>query len=156
MMAGSAFADSPILFDTTDDWSQVGGEVRHAGLPLLLIFFSKECPYCEKLKEEAILPKVHADRYDGKFIVRVCDIGAWRKIRDFDGEWVRPPMFSKRYGVLITPTVMLLDHQGEMLSKPIVGYRSPDDFSERLKKAMAEYRISLAPSSYLPYPKTFE
>ncbi len=139
LMAGPAFADSPIFFDTTDDWSRVGDEARQAGLPLLVLFVSKECPYCEKLKEEAILPKLRDGRYDGKFIVRVFDISAWRKIRDFDGEQVRPPMFSKRYGVFVTPTVMLLDPQGGPLAKPIVGYRSQDNFGESLKKAMAYF-----------------
>ncbi len=146
LTANPAFAESPIFFDNTDDWSHIGDKARQIDLPILAIFVADECTYCKLLEKEVIQPKLKDGLYEGRFIVQVFDINTWKKIIDFDGTRVRGSLFAKRYGVFVTPTTLLLNHQGETLAKPIVGYRSQGNFKQRLDKAVAESYISLLTS----------
>ena len=62
------------------------------------------------------------------YTIRELDIKRGGKIRDFDGEKIRTKIFVDRYDVYATPTLVLVDHQGDPLGTPIVGFNNPEDY----------------------------
>ncbi|MET0101315.1 MAG: thioredoxin fold domain-containing protein [Sedimenticola sp.] len=140
----SVQAGSPLDNYTTDDWSVTSEEARKGNLPIMIVFSADDCSYCEHLKEEILNPGVLSGTLDKKVLVREFNIDVGGKITDFDGERIRARMFVNRYKVFATPTVVFVDADGETITPPIVGYNNPDDYRERLHKALNSAQMHTA------------
>jgi len=127
----------------SDDWSVDARQARSAGLPIMMIFSSDECIYCERLKQEVLSPMLQRDAFTGKVLIREIYIDSGGKVTDFDGERIRRRSFVNRYHVYATPTVVLVDFQGAPLVEPIVGYNNASSYSDSLDEAVSTALFSL-------------
>jgi thioredoxin-related protein len=133
---GGALADSSTRIPTTDDWSAEVAEARISGLPIIILFSSDHCHYCERLKVEVLEPLIKRGELRKVARIRELQIDRGGKIRDFDGEKVRTRAFVKRYGIYATPTLVRVNARGEPLGAPIVGFNNPDDYLPNLKSVI--------------------
>ncbi len=111
--------------------------------PLLLVFTADDCPYCEQLAEEILLPMMRSGEYDQR--VEICALNLdGGLIRDFSGRRIEPWEFAQRYNISVTPTMVLLNSRGELLHKPLVGVRTLDYYEDRIAEAIdrANQRMS--------------
>ena len=115
-----------------EDWAEEGLQAQSAGLPIMLVFTSGDCSYCERLKNELLEPLLQKGELDKSVRVREFSIDRGGKVIDFDGERIRSRVFVDRYKIFATPTVVLLDHNGNTLSSPIVGFNSADSYIKLL------------------------
>ena len=134
LVTGSAISDSSADVPPTDDWSVDAPEARKNGHPILILFSREYCTYCKRLKTEVLEPLVKSGGLTDLASIRELDIARGGKIRDFDGEKVRTRTFVKRYGIFVTPTLMLVDNQGAPIGTPIVGFNNSDDYRPHLEK----------------------
>jgi thioredoxin-related protein len=69
---------------------------------------------------------------------------ASNRLRDFSGREVTHAEIFKRYGVRLTPTVMLLGPGGETLAEPLAGFTGSDFYGayldERIETAVAKIK----------------
>lgn len=98
----------------------------------MLVFTSGNCSYCERLKNELLEPLLQKGELDKSVRLREFSIDRGGKVIDFDGDRIRSRVFVDRYKVFATPTVVLLDHNGNTLSSPIVGFNSADSYIKLL------------------------
>ncbi|HIP53683.1 MAG TPA: hypothetical protein EYH03_06710 [Chromatiales bacterium] len=140
---GTAFAASEGSDSTTLDWRKTALEAKKTNRPVILVFESDGCPYCERLKKSVLTPMLREGELDDLALVGAFDIGTGGKIKDFDGEKVRARRFVSRYNVFATPTVVIVDAHGRELADPIVGFDDPDTYRERLAKALQASRALL-------------
>jgi thioredoxin-related protein len=140
-----------------DDWAVEAVEAQRTGHAILILFSTKYCAYCERLKAEVLEPQVRAGTLRNFVGIRELDIARGGKIRDFDGEKIRTKIFVKRYGVYATPTLLLVDSQGNPLGTPIVGFNNPEDYMAYLEDLVEVVQASpqLA-SAQLGSPRTPE
>lgn len=138
LASGWAGADSQHGLLQVDDWSVDAAAARHTGLPILILFSTSQCYYCERLKSEILEPLVNRREMEGLACVRELDIARGGKIRDFDGEKVRTRMFIKRYGIYATPTLLLVDDQGNPIGAPIVGFNNSDEYLPYLQQLLED------------------
>ncbi|MES9813097.1 MAG: thioredoxin fold domain-containing protein [Candidatus Thiodiazotropha sp.] len=129
---GASSAD-PAL--TTDDWSDLSNIARETHLPILVVFNADTCGYCQRLRDEVIVPLAYESDH-GLPLIREFDIYSSGKIIDFNGDPIRSRQFKNRYNIYAVPTLMILDPDGNPLVDPIVGYNSQDEYLELLRTSL--------------------
>jgi len=148
LLFAPGFVSSEVLKCTANDWTQVAQTAQDGNAPILVLYTSDECPYCERLKEEVLHPMFRNDPNSHLAVVREVDINKGGKMTDFDGERIRSRYFKKRYKVFAAPTLLILDATGTPLAKPLVGYNSKEKYASMLESTLEKSRSLLKrPSS---------
>ena len=96
-----------------------GQIAQHKQTPILVMFSAPDCPYCEVVKREVIEPMSELEEYKNKVILRHVFYSSLEEIIDFSGRTSNHSKFSFTYGTSFYPTLMLLDHRGNILDKKI-------------------------------------
>ena len=105
-------------------------------VPILVLFTSPGCHYCERVKAE-YLGLMHKDpAYRNKVLIREVTMGATRPLTDFNGTLTTEGAFAAAHKVFMVPTVMVFDTQGKETSEAIVGLLTPDYYFGYLMSAI--------------------
>lgn len=150
LLSAPGFVSSEVLICTANDWTQVAQSAQEGKAPIIILYTSSECPYCERLKEEVLRPMFRNDPNSQLAVVREVDINKGGKMTDFDGERIRSRHFKKRYKVYAAPTLLILDVSGTPLNKPLVGYNSKEQYTPMLESALEKSRSLIKMPSSLP------
>jgi len=144
LLSGSLSAAPQDKAQSTNDWAKEAELARQTGRPIMLLFSSDHCPYCVSLKAKVLAPLVQKGELKDNVLLREFNIDTGGKITDFDGERIRSRIFVSRYGIYATPTVFLVNPQGEPLTEPIVGFKDANAYKEHLNEAIDSAVMSLA------------
>jgi thioredoxin-related protein len=131
LVTTAASAESPRV-----DWSDIADRARQQHRPILVVFSADTCGYCVKLKREVIKPLSYGPVEGHNLLIREFDINAGGKITDFNGESIRSRQFKRRYNIFATPTLLILDADGQLLADPLVGYNSASEYRELLHASL--------------------
>jgi thioredoxin-related protein len=105
-------------------------------VPILVLFSSPGCHYCERVKAE-YLGLMHKDpAYRKQVIIREVTMGDPKPLTDFNGTPTTEGAFAAAHKVFMVPTVMVFDTQGKETSEAIVGLLSPDFYFGYLMSAI--------------------
>lgn len=110
--------------------------------PILVLFMSQTCPYCETVLNDFLLPMQRDRTYNDKVILRQMESGSNTKLVDFDGKVTTQRAFASKHEVWAVPTVMLFDSQGHELTK-IVGLLMVDYYLAYLDIAIEESQAKI-------------
>lgn len=158
--AGSwaSYPNDGVEVRTIMDLSREASLINARKLPLLIEFSAEDCPYCRLLEEDFLKPMLRSGDYTDRVIIRKVDIGSDRPLTDFNGVPVTGRELARRYGVKVTPTVLLLDAEGRELGERLIGVTTPDFFggyldaaideSRRLLRALAKRQVDPTPSAF--------
>ncbi|MGQ9861384.1 MAG: thioredoxin family protein [Thiobacillaceae bacterium] len=124
-----------------------GDEARARGAAVLVVFVGARCPYCDLALNEVLIPLSRNPDYQRKLVMRRVQTRSGQPLRDFDGKRITQGEFAKRHGVFLVPTVMLFDHQGQPLTKPMVGITTVDHYGYELDLAIEEALARIGSSS---------
>jgi thioredoxin-related protein len=133
LLSGPVLAAPPL---TTADWEDVSQTAHQRHSPILVVFSAETCGYCERLKREIIDPLEKQQAGEAPLLIREFDINAGGKLKDFNGEPIRSRQFKRRYHIFATPTLLIVDPDGNPLSDPIVGYNSAEEYQELLHASL--------------------
>ena len=114
-------------------------------LPILIMFGTEGCPFCQLLKEDFLIPMIISGDYINKVILREEYVAADIYLIDFAGKKVSSSEFARRYGVSMYPTTVLVDHTGEPLVGKIIGVTTPSLFGGTLDDAIDKALLRLRP-----------
>jgi thiol-disulfide isomerase/thioredoxin len=107
-------------------------------VPVMVLFTTPSCPYCEQVKREYLVP-MHKDRaYRNRVIIREVTVNATTPLTGFDGTPTTEGAFAAAHKVFLVPTVMVFDTQGAATSEAIVGLLIPDYYFGYLEAAIDE------------------
>ena len=110
-------------------------------VPLLVLFSEAGCPWCERARQEFLLPMQLNPEYGAKVMMREIGVDSQAVLVDFDGNRTTHAEFARRRSVSMMPTVMLLGPRGEALAEPLVGFRGADYYGyfldQRIDGALA-------------------
>lgn len=110
-------------------------KIRLNKTPILVMFSSVDCKFCEDVKREVLLDMNKMPEYKGKIIIRNIDINSLKNLKDFNNDRTNHGNFAFRYGVRFVPVVALMDDYGVILKK-IVGVRDLDFYWTDLDNAI--------------------
>jgi thioredoxin-related protein len=110
--------------------------------PILVLFMSKSCSYCETALNDFLLPMQHDPEYGNRVILRQIDTDSKDKLVDFNGKTTTNRAFSSKHLEWGVPTVMLFDSQGNELAS-IVGLITVDYYLAYLDNAISESQAKI-------------
>lgn len=125
------------------DLFQVAKVASERRQPVLVLFAADDCEFCERLEAEHLAPMSINDEYLGKVIIRKVLIDSYRSTRDFNGTVVSGDRLAKKYGVRVTPTIIVFNESGEALGKKLIGYNGNQYYGWDLDKAIDGAREAL-------------
>jgi thioredoxin-related protein len=105
--------------------------------PILVLFMSNTCHYCEIVLQDFLLPMQRDRSYDNKVILRQIETGSREKLIDFNGQITSQGAFASKHKAWGVPTVMLFDSQGNELTS-IAGLLTVDYYLAYLDNAINE------------------
>lgn len=106
--------------------------------PIMVIFTSPGCHYCERVKHDYLIP-MHKDKaYRNRVLIREVTVGASTPLTDFDGTKTTEGAYAAAHKVFMVPTVKVLDLAGQDAAEPIVGLLTPDYYFGYLEAAIDE------------------
>ncbi len=106
--------------------------------PVLVLFSSPTCHYCEQVKQIYLLPMQKDPAYRNRVIIREVTVGSNTPITDFDGSATTEGAFAVFNKVSIVPTVKVFDTRGHETGEPIVGLLIADFYFGYLEAAIDE------------------
>jgi len=99
--------------------------------PILLFFYREDCPYCERALREHLVPLSRDEASRSKVLYRQIEVDRPSPLVDFEGRATTHSALAARYGVTLTPTILVVDAAGTPLGEPLVGL-SPDFYAAYL------------------------
>ncbi|MDH5517009.1 MAG: thioredoxin fold domain-containing protein [Gammaproteobacteria bacterium] len=126
-----------------------GTLAQEKGIPVLLEFSMQGCSFCEIVEEEVLRPMLLNRSYDSKVMIRKVMIDEDTTITDFNGKPVTYEELASRYNIMVTPTLVLLHGNGDMMGLEMVGVSTIDFYPAYLDQAIEQalQKISTAAES---------
>jgi thioredoxin-related protein len=107
-------------------------------VPILLVFTSPHCRYCERVKGEYLGPMAADPAWKDKVIIRQIEAGSDWTLVGFDGKKTTHGAYAASQKIHMVPTVKVVDASGKELAEPIVGLLTPDFYYGYLQAAIEE------------------
>ncbi len=117
------------------DLAQDGRTSAQERKPILLFFDRQECPYCERALREYLVP-MSREGWKDRALFRQVDIDRALPLIDFDGSAATHDKLAVRFGVALSPTVLVVDAHGRALAAPLVGLMTVDFYGAYLDNAL--------------------
>ena len=118
---------------------QAEGKVAESRrVPIMLLFSSPFCTYCDRVKAEYLGPMVNDPAYRDRVIIRQIEAGSDWTLIGFDGKKTTHGAFAASQKIVMVPTIKVVDAQGRELASPIVGFLTPDFYFGHIQGAMEE------------------
>jgi thioredoxin-related protein len=127
---------------TVKDFTVEAKESSEKQAPILVLFMSKSCSYCETALKDFLLPMQRDSEYDNRVILRQIDTDSKDKLIDFKGKTTTHRAFSNKHLEWGVPTVVLFDSQGNELTS-IVGLLTVDFYLAYLDNAISESQAKI-------------
>jgi len=106
------------------------------GIPVLLFFAAEDCPYCERLEGDYLHAMANSLDYKSKILIRKVVIDSYDEFLDFNGKNIEASDFSDKFNIQVTPTLVFLNHKGQSITQPIIGYNGSAFFGAELDDAI--------------------
>ena len=120
------------------DLAADGAAAKDLHLPILLFFNRVGCPYCERALREYLTPMQRDPANANRVLFRQVETDQSYRLVDFSGSVTTHRKFASRYKIQLTPTIWLVDGDGNVLVEPIVGLRTVDFYGAYLDQAIAD------------------
>ncbi len=117
-LSTAAYAQSTAMLPAAENLEQLATDAEAAGRPLVLLFSLPDCPYCKVVRRNYLGPML---REPNPPVIRELTMTSRQSLRDYDGGTTTPAALARRYGVVVAPTLVFVDADGEMLADPLVG-----------------------------------
>lgn len=121
-----------------------GDAATAAKKPILLFFNLTGCHYCRGALREVIVPMFRNAGWRAALEFRQITVDDGKSLIDFDGKTVENIAFAQKRKGTFTPTVMVVDGNGQLLGDPLVGIANFDFYGAYVdglvNKAIAEMK----------------
>lgn len=109
---------------------------QHDGVPVLVVFTSSECSYCERAMRDYLVPMQHNPQYRHKVLIRRIQITDEAPLVGWDGKPTTGKQYAALLGIKLTPTIIAFLPGGTQAADPIVGLGSEDYYGGYLDDAI--------------------
>lgn len=120
-MTPLALAEPAVNLPVAKSFEADGKLAASKKIPILVLYTSPGCQYCERAKSEYLVPMLNDPMYKNKVIMREVDITSQNPITLFNGSKSTGEAFATQHKVTMVPTIKLMNAQNVALAEPIVG-----------------------------------
>lgn len=132
-LAHAQLADLPVAKSFEAD-SKVAASKK---IPILVLYTSPGCPFCERAKSEYLVPMLKDPAYKNKVIIREVDITSQTPLTLFNGSKSTGAEFAAQHKVAVVPTIKVINAQDTEVAAPIVGLLIPDFYFGYIDSAIS-------------------
>lgn len=134
----AAAADAPLRSELTlaQNLHADAEDANARRVPLLLVFTTRNCPYCARARRQYLGPISTEPAYRGKVIVREIDAGSSAALTDFTGHPASHAALARGYKVTRVPTLIVVDGEGKVLADPVIGLLGSDFYGAYIDNAI--------------------
>lgn len=136
LLAASASAPAADELVVVSDFSQEAKIAQSKNIPILVLFSASGCHYCERVRQEFLIPMQKNAAYRNKVIFREVEAGSDATLKDFLGRKTTHSDFANAYKVTLTPTIKIFDSHGHEAAPAIIGLLTPDFYGGYLDQAI--------------------
>ena len=113
-------------------------------VPMVIMVSQFSCVYCEKLREQVLLPLLKSGAFDDKALIRELLIDPDEFVTELNGNTSTGRQVATQYiDNIVTPTILIIDSSGNEVVERIVGISNIDFYSAYLEKQInAAYQKS--------------
>ncbi len=137
LIAGAADEPGAVELPKAEDLSALADMSQRQQVPILLMYSAKDCDYCNLLEKEVLRPMMISGELNQKVVFRKVMVDSAATIKDFQGQRIEIGDFAFNEGVQVTPTLQLVDEDGNQLVPKLIGYQGTDFYSAYLDLAIA-------------------
>ncbi len=106
-------------------------------IPILVLYTSPGCPFCERAKSEYLVPMLKDPAYKNKVIMREVDITSQSPLTLFNGSKSTGAEFAAQHKVAVVPTIKVINAQNSEVADPIIGLLIPDYYFGYIDSAIS-------------------
>ena len=130
-------------FPQPADFSLTRHDARVKNIPIMVLFSSVHCDYCNFIKEEFLNPMIKSGDYLDKVVIKVVEDDEGDEVVDFNKEIIGSGDFSDRYKIIFTPTIVFINSDGVEVTERIVGLGNVEYFGGFLDEAIDNAQIMI-------------
>ena len=127
-----------------------GASAQEKNAVILILYTASYCHYCGRVKAEVFNHLADDPKYQNHIILREVIIDSEITLREFGGSIVDHSDFAKKRGVLIVPTLEIVNPKGHELAEPLVGAGISDFYGfyveQRITDAVNQLNLEKNPS----------
>ena len=105
-------------------------------LPVVLFFYTANCPFCREVEEQYLEPLMRENKTSPRLILRTVEIDKPRPLVDFSGQGTDMRAFAKQQGVTLVPHLRFLGPDGTPLAPDLLGLSSRDFYAGYLEDSI--------------------
>lgn len=113
-------------------------DMRARGTVMLILFSRSGCHWCERARNEALLPLQNDPASARRVVLREVALDADTSLVDFAGRRTTHRRFAAGERAHVTPTLVVYGPDGARLAEPIVGFRVADFYAEYVDRAIED------------------
>ena len=111
--------------------------------PIVLFFTLPNCSYCRIVRYDYFLPMLKQRAVIDQPIIREISVTGQNRVTLFDGQRVSEAELAERYKVQMTPTVLFVNHEGDVVGNSILG-GDHSNYIALFDKSLAEASTKMA------------
>ena len=150
LLCTAGFAEEPEGAKRTIAWAKslvTDAELSHEReLPIVVFVTQQGCQFCAALRRHVLYPMIRAGELTDKAIMREVSLDTGFTLQDFSGDEIAGKNFAKRYGAIVTPTLLFLDDDGTEVAEKMVGISNIEFYGFYLLKSLESAREQLKKS----------
>jgi len=139
LYSGATSIEVPVIRDIREEAKLA----QKNNLPILIIFSSDHCPFCDLVKEDFLKPMLISGDYTHRTLIREVNVDDGNEMINFDGQEISADTFTYRYNVSLFPTMLMLDYHGKKVSHRILGVNTPEMFGGRIDAMIDKANMEL-------------
>ncbi len=117
---------------TVKDFRELQQQASREKLPVLLLFTSEGCDYCEAIRVNYLNPMIGSGEYQNTILFRQLHMDEFSLLRDRQGKLVGGDQLALQFSVDVAPTILFLNAEGKEIAERIVGLSGVDYFDKTL------------------------
>ena len=138
-LAIAASAELPRAENLQTDAQQAATDKK----PIVLFFTLPNCSYCRIVRYDYFLPLLKQRTGNEQPIIREISVTGQNRVTLFDGQSVSEAALAERYKVQMTPTVLFVNHEGDIVGNSILG-GDHTNYIALFDKSLAEASMKMA------------
>ena len=138
-LAIAASAELPRAENLQTDAQQAVADKK----PIVLFFTLPNCSYCRIVRYDYFLPLLKQRTGNDQPIIREISVTGQNRVTLFDGQRPTETELAERYKVQMTPTVLFVNHEGNVVGNSIIGGDHPN-YITLFDKSLAEASTKMA------------
>lgn len=129
---------------TVKDMRNLKQQAKQENVPVLLLFSSEDCEFCEAIRQNYLLPMMRSSEYHDAILFRQLYMDEFSLMRNEQGKLVGGDQLALQFAVSVSPTILFVDANGQEVAERIVGLSGADYFDKTLQLHISQATRSMS------------